>query len=156
AQAVQRSQEALSLAQEPAHPYSLSYARFWAAYLHHRRRDVRAVQAQAEALLALATLQGFPVWAGFGIDWRGWALAVQGQGEVGLAQMRQGMAAVLDTGQTLSQSFCLLLLAEAMEHVGQVEEGLRLVREALTALEASERGDFLAEAYRLQGVLLLR
>jgi predicted ATPase len=114
------------------------------------------VQVQAEALLALATMQGFQVWMGFGIYWRGWVLAMQGQGEAGLAQMHQGMAAVLDAGQMLSQPFCLLLLAEAMEHVGQVEEGLRLVTEALAALAARERGDFLAEAYRLQGVLLLR
>jgi predicted ATPase len=37
-----------------------------------------------------------------------------------------------------------------------VEEGLRLLTEALTALEASARGDLLAETYRLQGELLLR
>ena len=35
-------------------------------------------------------------------------------------------------------------------------EGLRLLAEALTALEASGQGDLLAEAYRLQGELLLR
>jgi hypothetical protein len=39
--------------------------------------------------------------------------------------------------------------------VGQREEGLRLVAEALAAFETSGRGDLLAEAYRLQGVLLL-
>jgi hypothetical protein len=33
---------------------------------------------------------------------------------------------------------------------------LRLLAEALTTLEASARGDLLAEAYRLQGELLLR
>jgi predicted ATPase len=39
---------------------------------------------------------------------------------------------------------------------GHVDEGLRLLAEALTAMEASGRGDMLAEAYRLQGELLLR
>ena len=34
-------------------------------------------------------------------------------------------------------------------------EGLRLLVDALTALEASGRGDLLAETYRLQGELLL-
>jgi len=37
---------------------------------------------------------------------------MQGQSEVGLAQLHQGLAAVLATGQILSQ-LCLLLLAEA-------------------------------------------
>ena len=38
AQAMQRSQEALALAQELAHPYSLAVTQVWAAYLHYRRR----------------------------------------------------------------------------------------------------------------------
>src|SRR5215471_118447 len=69
--------------------------------------------------------------------------------------MRQGLAAVLATGQTLAQPFCLVLLAEVAGQVGQPEEGLRLVTEALAAFAHSGRGDLLAEAYRLQGVLLL-
>jgi len=48
------------------------------------------------------------------------------------------------------------LLAETAGHTGQVEEGLRLPVEAFIAFEASGRGDMLAEAYRLQGELLLR
>jgi predicted ATPase len=66
------------------------------------------------------------------------------------------LAAVVATGQTLSQPLHLVLLAEAAGYVGQVEEGLRRLAEALTAFEASGRGDWLAEAYRLQGELLLR
>ena len=115
-----------------------------------------SVQAQAEALLALATAQGFPLYAAFGTFWRGWALAMQGQGEAGLAQMHQGLAAVLATGTELARPFCLVMLAEAAGHTGQVEEGLRLLAEALTELEASGRGYGLAEAYRLQGAFLLR
>ena len=66
AQAMRRSQEALALAQALAHPYSLALAQFWAVYLHYRRREAPAVQAQADALLTLATAQGFPLWVGYG------------------------------------------------------------------------------------------
>jgi class 3 adenylate cyclase/predicted ATPase len=155
-QAVQGCQEALALARELAHPYSLAMAQHYATFLHHGRHEAPAVQAQADALLTLATVQGFPLWARFGTFWRGWALAVQGQGEAGLAQMHQGMTAVLATGQTLSRPLCLVLLAEAAGHVGQVTEGLRLLAEALVAFKDSGRGDLLTEAYRLQGELLLR
>jgi class 3 adenylate cyclase/predicted ATPase len=155
AQAVRRSQEALTLAQVLAHPQSLALAQHFAAYLHQRRREALAVQAQAEALLTLATAQGFPLWVGFGTFWRGWALVVQSQSEAGLAQMHQGMAAVLVTGQTLARSLCPVLLAEAEGHIGQVEEGLRLLAEALAVMEESRRGDMLAEAYRLKGELRL-
>jgi class 3 adenylate cyclase/predicted ATPase len=156
AEAVRRSQEALALAKVLAHPYSLAFAQHWAALLHHRRREAPAVQVQADALLTLATAQGFPLYVGHGTCWRGWTLAVQGQDEAGLAQMHQGMAAVVATGQTMSRPFHLVLLAEAAGHAGQVAEGLRLLVEALAAFEASGRGDMLAEAYRLQGTLLLR
>jgi predicted ATPase len=44
AQAVRHSQEALVLAQELEHPYSLAYAQHWAADLYHHRREVLAVQ----------------------------------------------------------------------------------------------------------------
>jgi hypothetical protein len=43
----------------------------------------------------------------------------------------------------------VLQLADAAGHVGQVEEGRRLLAEALTAFEANRQGDLRAEAYRL-------
>lgn len=155
AQAVQRSQEALTLAQALTDPFSLAAAQHYAAFLHHHRHEPRAVQTLAEALLTLATAQGFPLYVGYGTYWRGWASAMQGEGEAGLMPMRQALGAVLATGQTLARPFCLVLLAEVAVQVGQIEEGLRLVAEALAAFEQSGRGDLLAEAYRLQGVLLL-
>jgi predicted ATPase len=110
----------------------------------------------AEALLTLATAQGFPLWVAYGTCWRNWAIAVQGQGEADLAQMHQGLTAILAIGQTLARPVCLVLLAEAAGHVGRVAQGLRLLAEALEAIDESGRGELLAEAYRLQGELLLR
>jgi predicted ATPase len=141
-------------AQALAHPFSLAVARQWAAHIHHRRREAPAVQIQAEALLTLATAQGFPLLVGFGTFWRDWALAMPGQQAAGLAQLHEGLAAVLATGQALSQPLDLVLLAEAVGYAGQLEEGLRWLDEALRAFEASGRGDMLTEAYRLQGELL--
>jgi predicted ATPase len=155
-QAMQRMQKALGLAQELAHPWSLAGARGWAADLHYRRREVSAVQAHANALLTLATAQGFPLFVGFGMCWQGWALVMQGEGAAGLVQLRQGLTAIRTTGTEQRWSLFLVVLAEATGHAGQVDEGLRLLSEALAALEASGHGDLLAETYRLQGELLLR
>ena len=156
AQARRRSQEALALALALTHPLSLATVRHWTAWLHQRRRDVAAVQEQAEALLALATAQGFPLHVGHGTCWLGWALAMQGQGETDIAQMQQGLQDILALGQTLAAPGGLVPLAEAAEHAGQIEEGLRLLDEALAALERSRRNDLRAEVYRLQGALRLR
>jgi predicted ATPase len=115
-----------------------------------------AVQRHANALLSLATAQEFPLWVGSGIFWQGWILAVPGQGEAGLAQMRQGIAVVWATIAALWRPFGLVLLAETAGRVGEVKEGLHLLAEALEALETNAQGDMRAEAHRLQGELLLR
>jgi predicted ATPase len=88
-QALARLHEALALAHELSHPYSLAYARYWAAMVSQLRRDRLAVREQAEATLALATSQGFPQWAAHGMILRGWALAMQDQDEAGMANVRQ-------------------------------------------------------------------
>jgi predicted ATPase len=155
-QAVQRSQEALALAQTLSHPYSLTVAQHLAAYLHYYRREAPAVQAQAEALLALATGQGVPLMEGYGTCLSGWALAVQGQGVAGLERIHQGLALIKATGHRVVGSRCLVLLAEAAGHADQVEEGLHLLTTILAAMEAGERRDILAEVYRLQGEFLVR
>ena len=63
AQALARLHDALALAHELSHPYSLAFARRWAAHVYQFRRDVSAVHEHAEAAVALATEQGFTQWA---------------------------------------------------------------------------------------------
>ena len=111
-QALARLHEALALAHELSHPYSLALARWWAAYVYQLRRDVPAVHEHAEAAVALATEQGFPLWAAAGTSLRGWALAMQGQGEAGLAQVRQGIAAWRATGAAMHVPYFCTVLAE--------------------------------------------
>ena len=86
-QAAQRCQEALALAQELAHPYSLVVAQHFAAFLHCHRRKCRRCGRRPRTLLALATAQGFPLYTGYGHGWRGWARAMQGARAAGLAEM---------------------------------------------------------------------
>ncbi len=119
------------LAQELAHPYSLSYALHNAAMLHCLRREGQAAQARAEATIALARPQEFMPMVARGTILRGWALAAQGQWEEGVAQMRQGLAALHAAGIELIRPYALALLAEAYESMGQAAEGLRLLGEAL-------------------------
>jgi predicted ATPase len=81
---------------------------------------------------------------------------MQGEAAAGLAEMRQGLAAIVATGRPLGRPQLLVPLAEALGHSGCVTEGLRLLAEALAELEATGQGYLLAEAYRLQGLLLLQ
>jgi predicted ATPase len=155
-QAVQRCQEALAMAHALAHPYSLGETLLESAQLHRRRREWQTVQAHAEAILALATEHGFAAPVAQGTLHRGMALAEQGQGAEGLAQMRQGLAALGATGRGSGMPARLAQLAAAHGQVGQVDEGLHLLAEALTVVDTTgERRDE-AELHRLHGELLLR
>jgi hypothetical protein len=70
-QALQRSQEALTLARELAHPFSLAYALFFAAVLHQLRREWHLAQERADAGLALGTEQGFALFVAGATTFRG-------------------------------------------------------------------------------------
>ena len=156
-QALQHSQAACTLAQEVAHPYSLVLALVYAATVHQHRREVLAAHAQAAAAMTLATEQGFfaerVAWA---TVLHGWALAMQGQGEAGLAEMRQGLAADLATGSKSWQPYFLGLLAEAYGAGGHPDAGLTALAEALAVLDTTELRSYAAELYRLKGALLLQ
>ena len=82
AQALARLHEALALAHELSHPFSLAFARCWAAIVSQFRRDVPAVHEHAEAAVALSTEQGFPLWAAYGneLAWVGAGHAGPGRG----------------------------------------------------------------------------
>jgi predicted ATPase len=144
------------LAHALAHPYSLAYAHWWAAFVHQLRRDVAAVHMQADATVALAIEQGFTLWVAWGTSMRGWVLAMQGQDEVGLAQVRQGIAAERATGATVHTPYFYALLADVCGHLGHPEDGLQALAEAHTLVEQHDERYWEAEISRLRGVVLLR
>jgi class 3 adenylate cyclase/predicted ATPase len=155
-QALARLHEALALAHELSHPYSLAYVRSYAAWVYQFYRDVPAVQEQAEAAVALATAQSFPQWAALGTILRGWALAMQDQGEAGLAQVCQGIAAFRATGAAVIFPYSYTLLAAVSAHLAHLEDGLQALAEAHTLVEQHDERWWEAEVCRLRGVLLLR
>jgi predicted ATPase len=151
-----RVHEALGLAHELSHPHSLAFALVWAANVAQFRRDVPAAHEHAEAAVALSTEQGFPLWGALVTSCRGWALAMQGQGEAGMAQVRQGIAAYRATGAAVHVPYLCTVLAEISAHLGYTEDGLQALVEAHTLVEQHENRWWEAEVHRLRGVLLLR
>jgi predicted ATPase len=154
-QALQSVHEALTLVKEITHPFSLVYALTMAAVVHQFRREMQEAQERAEALIALSTEQGFPFWLAFGTILRGWALTGQGEGAEGIAQMRQGLVAHRDTGAELNRPLFLSLLAEAYGEVGQPEEGLTVLVEALAMVDKTGERCWEAELHKQKGELLL-
>ena len=153
-QALTRSHEALALAQELSHPFSLALALDYAAMVHQFRRERHAVQARVEAALALCMEQGFAYYAAWATIMQGWALREQGRETEGMMQMRQGLAALQATGGEVRYPYYLALLAEACGRARQVGEGLTVLSEALAAVHDTGECWWEAELYRLKGELL--
>ena len=154
-QALNKSLEAVTLAQQALHPFSLAFALDRAAVFHQFRRDMQAVQTRAEAGISLSNEQGFPLWVAAGSVLQGWALAEQGQIETGITRIQQGLNGYRGTGAEMFRSHFLALLAEAYGKGGRTEEGLDAVTEALGIAQATGEHFYEAELYRLKGDLLV-
>jgi predicted ATPase len=153
-QALERSQEVLTLAQELSHPFIIALAQGMTSVLCVCMRDRPMAQELAEACIDLSTEQGFPYWLASGIFCRGWALAEGGQVEEGAAQMRQSIAADQARETEVGHTCRLAFLAETYGKMGQVKQGLALLAEALAMVHRNGERLFEAEIHRLKGELL--
>ena len=155
-QALERKRQALALASELDHPFSMAFALNFVAQLHQLRREAQATQEQAEAAVSLCAEHGFDFYQAMGVCLRGGALFAQGQVTEGIAQLRQGMAAWKATGAVVLMPYYLAMLAGMFGKTGQTEAGLTTLAEALATVDKSGEHLWEAEIYRLKGELLLR
>ncbi len=152
-QARAKAEAALALAEKLRQPFSRAFGLSMAALLHQYRREGDLALERAGAAIACAREQGFELLLGFSTIFKGWALAEQGQVGLGITEIRRGLDGFQATGAELGRLHFLALLAEAYGRDGQIEAGLSLLAEAITAVH--ERGErfYEAELYRLKGVL---
>jgi DNA-binding SARP family transcriptional activator/predicted ATPase len=153
--AVARCREALSLAEELAHPLTLALA-YWAlSYLHLFRREPAEAQRWAEMEISVCERYLLPLLLSQGQFQLGWALAEQGQAAAGIARMEEGLDAIRATGAEMGTPYFIALLAEAQARRGRVDGALGKID---LAREASFRHGArfqLPEILRLKGEILL-
>jgi class 3 adenylate cyclase/predicted ATPase len=155
-QGLARSQEAVTLAQQCAHPLSLSFVLTFTAMFHQFRRELHATQECVEATIVLATEQGFPLWVAVGSLLRGWTLVQGGEAQEGVEQMHQGLRAHRGTGAEIFRPYWLALLAEAHGTTEEPHAGLTVLTEALTLVDTTGERWYEPESHRLKGELLLQ
>jgi tetratricopeptide (TPR) repeat protein len=155
-QALAKINQALTLAQNLAHPFSLAYAWHCAAEVHRQRADFQASLKCAECALELSRGQGFPLWIGLAQVYRGWALARLGHHGEALATIPKGIASYRTTGAEMAVPRLLVLLADAYGQAGQADKGLRVSAEALAVMQRNgDRNSETADLYRIRAELLL-
>jgi len=105
--------------------------------------------------MALAAEQGFPFYQAMGTILWGWVAADQGQVKQEIERIHEGIATLQAMGARLWQPLALSQLAEAYRKIGQSEEGLTMLAEALAMVHQNEGRFYEAELYRLKGELTL-
>ena len=155
-QALKRSQEALRLAREHGHPFSLSDVLYFAGCLFNAmRRDWLALNKYSEQMVDLAIENRLQYWLGVANMSRGEALIMLGQVQEGEKQLRAGMAFDLSIGLICYMSDKYSFLAEAKVKSGQIEQALTTLDEALPMIEGKDERYWEAEHHRRRAKLLL-
>jgi len=154
-QALVRMKQALAVAGDLSEPHGVAHTLYFAAVLHHFRREPRLTQEFAEASLEVSIEHGLVLYQASAKILRGWALVEQRLQEEGIAVMREGVAAHQATGTEMARPHFLILLGEALGKAHQAEEGLHVLEEALALIHRKGEKCYLAEVYRVKGELIL-
>lgn len=154
--AVERAREAMAIAEQVSHPFSLVLAtKTVSEILLCRREPARARQeiSQWEETSHKLTLSLLIAQARFQ---RGWALLEEGQADQSVIEMREGIAAARATGAAMGLQHFLCLLAQGYAACGKPTEGLAVLDEALKfAADTSAKYQY-PELLRTKGELLQR
>ena len=154
-QAKKRSEEALALARELGHAFTLADVLAYGGCLFSElTQDAGTATSSARELKRLATdkLGG---WQGTAIWYSGGALALQGRLEDGIAEMRKGLDHQQYGAERCYWTGFLCSIAKAQGKAGRPEEGLSTLAEALIQVEQAGEHYCEAEIYRVKGELLL-
>ena len=148
------SQEAIGMARELEHPFTLAFALATVSWIYSTVRDADRTLVLAEEAVALSTKYSFEVTLAWATSLQGWALAEKGE-EQGLGRLVKGLSATKAAGASLNNTFTLALLAEVYLRKKRIDEGLAAITEAQHLVLTQRERCWQAELFRLKGELLL-
>jgi DNA-binding winged helix-turn-helix (wHTH) protein/predicted ATPase len=127
----------------------------FASYVHELRREPELMKARAEARLRLSIEGGYPTGKALSEIYLGWADAIAGDWERGIARIRQYLSEVKDSGCEYMYDRCLTFIAIALSRMGRFEEALKAIDESFSFTDRTGQHYYEAELHRLKGELLL-
>jgi class 3 adenylate cyclase/predicted ATPase len=147
--------EALAMARELEHPFTLVFALTSLSWIYSTTRDAQRTLQLTDEAVAVSTKHSFELGLAWATVLQGWALAEQGR-EEGLGKLIGGLSSIAATGASLNNTFILALLAEIHLRHNRIEEGLAAIEEADKLATTWGELFWQAELFRLKGELLLR
>ena len=154
AQATASAAAAVALAQELAHPHSLSRALTFAAWIYRWRGELSTACEFAEAAVTLSSENGFHMMWALGTIFHSAALADDGRGGNRIQEASDALALYRGTGMDGWMPYLLSTMAEIHNSVGQTDQASDFLREAFEKCRREKWNE--AELYRLKGELMLQ
>jgi predicted ATPase len=114
-----------------------------------------AASAQIDELATLTDEKGSVYWKAFAMWVQGWLLVLTGKAEEAVHMLTSGITALRSTGATLGLPLQLSTLAKAYADFRQLDEALRCIGEATTAVRTTKETWFEAELNRIAGLVSL-
>jgi len=127
----------------------------FASYIHELRREPELMKARAEARLRLSIEWGYPTGKALSEIYLGWADAIAGDLERGIARIRQYLSEVKASGCEYMYDRCLSFIAIALSRMGRFDEALKAIDESFSFTDRTGQHYYEAELHRLKGELLL-
>jgi len=156
-QALNASNAAMTLARKLDHAYTLGYAAVHAGIVKRWCGETAASHELMKEANEICGKHGFPFFLSLAKIYCGLAMIhPAGQGEEGLALIEQGIDLYKTTGSDINWPQVFLLLGEAHESAGRIENGLEVIDDGLAAVERTgERRDE-ADVHIRKGILTLK
>jgi tetratricopeptide (TPR) repeat protein len=128
--ALNSANDALSVARQVSHPFSIALALAYLAMLHQFRREPEAALKVAEEARGLCREYRFDYYGAWNALVRAWAIAEQGRTDEGAAAYDVALKEFRNTGAGLRMPHYLGLLAGIHRKAGRRAAGLELLNEA--------------------------
>ena len=153
-QALERMREAVAQARNLSHPFTLASVLGPAAGLYWRRGEELTAQELWQEEAALCSEQGFKALLASSSLRIGFAQVEEGRTAEGFSKMHDALTSLADL-LVIDKPFGLVLLALALGKIGQLDQGLARINEALTLVKKIPTFADFPQLYVIKGQLLL-
>ncbi len=137
------------------HPNTMAFALVGGIFMNLLLCSRELIEKYTDELALLSHKNGLLFWIGHAQIYAGERKILEGQVKEGIAEMRKGVATIQATGSETCLSRLLTRMAEACRVVGEVEEGLKAVEDALEFRRRFDEVYMEPELFRLKGELFL-
>ena len=155
-EAFRSSDEAILLARESDHPFSLGAGLASRGWMEQMNDDVQAARTSAAEAVEIGQRFEIPALQAYGEPVLAWTMAKTGAAEVAAAKLETGLGQYRHHGYGAMQTYFLGLLAECWLLAGRLDDAISTVEEAQRCAIATGERAWESELHRLRGELRLR